>query len=102
LIFVSGHTGRTKEGTAVKGDVKAQTRQTFENINHVLEAPGATLKDVVKMTTFLTTREDYAAFNEVRREYFEDAFPASSTVIIRDLVGEGRGDRCTLRIPSLF
>lgn len=88
LIFSSGHTGRTREGVIVKGDIKAQAKQTFENIKSVLEAGGATLKDVIKITTFLTDRRDYAAYNEVRRQYFTDTLPASSTVIVKELVAE--------------
>ena len=73
----------------LQDNAKAQTKEVFEKIKHVLEAGGATFKDVVKVTAFLTNKEDYPAYNEVRKEYFADNFPASSTVIVKDLVVEG-------------
>lgn len=89
FIFVSGHGPRTKDGQIVRGDIKAQAKQIFENIKYVLESGGATLKDVVKMTTFLVNKEDYSAYNDIRREYFQSDFPASSTFVVKDLVVEG-------------
>jgi 2-iminobutanoate/2-iminopropanoate deaminase len=88
VIFVSGHAARTIQGDVVRGDIKTQTKQVFERIKHVLEAGGATLKDVVKITTYLKNRDDYAAFNEIRRQYFEDNFPASTTIVVKGLVEE--------------
>jgi len=88
LIFVSGHAARTKEGVIVKGDIKTQTRQIFENLKCVLEAGGATLKDVVKVTTFLKNMDDYSAYNEIRRQYFKNNFPASSTIAVKQLANE--------------
>lgn len=70
-------------------DIKTQTKQTFEKIKFVLDAGGATLKDIIKITTFLTHMDDYSAYNEIRRQYFEDNFPASSTVVVKDLVVKG-------------
>jgi 2-iminobutanoate/2-iminopropanoate deaminase len=88
LIFVSGHTARTKDGNLIKGDIKAQTKQIFENLKNVLEAGGATLTDVVKMTTFLKNMEDYSGYNEIRRQYFESNFPASSTFAVKQLADD--------------
>jgi 2-iminobutanoate/2-iminopropanoate deaminase len=89
FIFVSGHAAQTKDGPLLKGDIKAQTEQTLENIKHVLEAGGATLKDVVSMTTFLARMEDYRGFNEIRGQYFEADFPASTAVVVKDFVIKG-------------
>jgi len=86
LIFVSGQAPRTKDGEVARGDIRTQTRQVFENIEYVLQAAGATLKDIVKLTTFIRDADDYSGYNEVRRQYFEDGFPASSTVVVKDLV----------------
>jgi 2-iminobutanoate/2-iminopropanoate deaminase len=89
FIFVSGHVAQTKEGAILRGDIKAQTKQTFENIKHVLEAGGATLKDVVHMTVFLKDMKDYSGFNEIRKQYFDDTYPASSAFVVKDFVAEG-------------
>src|SRR4030042_6460907 len=51
LIFVSGQVAKDASAEVVgRGDIKAQTKQCLENLRHVLEAGGATLEDVVKLT----------------------------------------------------
>src|SRR4051812_49962546 len=69
LVFVSGCVATDASGAIVgKGDVGAQTRQAFANMSTVLAEAGATLKDVVKITTFLVPMERYAEFSAVRAE----------------------------------
>ena len=80
-IFVSGQIGHVdREGNKVEG-VEAQTRQTLENMKRVLEAAGASLSDVVKVTVFLVNVENFAKMNEVYRSYFSEDYPARATVI---------------------
>jgi len=87
LIYVSGNVGIDANGQIVgKGDVAAQTRQTFRNIEAILADAGATLKDVVKITTFLVPMDRYAEFAAVRSEVFGGQYPASSTVGVSALV----------------
>ena len=69
-----------------RDDVGAQTRQIFENIAAVLAEAGATLKDVVKITTFIVPMERYGEFSAVRAEVFEGQYPASATVGVASLV----------------
>jgi 2-iminobutanoate/2-iminopropanoate deaminase len=88
FIFVSGQAPRTKDGDVLKGDIKVQTKQVFENVKYILEAAGATLGDIVKMTAFLTDMNNYSGYNEIRRQYFEDNFPASSTIAVKQLANE--------------
>ena len=52
------------------GDAKAQTRQVIESIKAVVEAAGGTLDDVTYNAIFLKDLGDYAAMNEVYKEYF--------------------------------
>ena len=79
-----------KDGNLVKlNDIKAQTRQTFENIKKILSEVGATMDDVVKVTVFLKNTSDYQGMNEVRREYFPSNPPASSAVTISDFMLPG-------------
>lgn len=90
MIFVSGTVGMDKDGNLVKlNDIKAQTRQTFENIKKILSEVGATMDDVVKVTVFLKNTSDYQGMNEVRREYFPSNPPASSAVTISDFMLPG-------------
>jgi 2-iminobutanoate/2-iminopropanoate deaminase len=87
LIFVSGQVARNAAGEMVgRGDIRAQTRQTLENIKTVLETAGATMDDIVKVTVFVTDVSHFAAIHEVRAEYFARDYPASTLVEVKSLV----------------
>jgi 2-iminobutanoate/2-iminopropanoate deaminase len=84
-IFVSGQLARDSKGEVVgKGDMRAQIRQTGENIKAALAAAGATLADVVKTNTYVTDMEEFFKHTDVRAEYF-GALPTSTTVEVRKL-----------------
>ena len=76
-VYVSGILALDAAGRTVgAGDVRAQTRQVIESIKAVVEAAGGTLADVAFNQIFLADLADYAAMNEVYREYFGDNPPA--------------------------
>src|SRR5262245_59882166 len=84
-IFVSGQLARDARGEVVgKGDMRAQIRQTGENINAALAAAGATLNDIVKTNTYVTDIKEFLKHTDVRMEYF-GALPTSTTVEVRRL-----------------
>ena len=86
-IHVSGQIAIDREGDLVgPGDLRAQTRQVFENLKAILEANGATFGDAVKIGTYLTTLDDLAAMREVRSEYLTSEPPASTAVQVVALV----------------
>ncbi len=86
-IYVSGHVAQDAAGNVVGADdMTAQTRQVFANIEAVLAEAGATMGDVVKITTYLTDMSRYAEFSAVRAEVFPDAQMASATVSCPELV----------------
>jgi 2-iminobutanoate/2-iminopropanoate deaminase len=86
-IHVSGQIAIDREGKLVgPGDLRAQTRQVFENLRAILEAHGATFADVVKIGTYLTTLDDLAGMREVRSEYLTSEPPASTAVQVVALV----------------
>lgn len=86
-ISISGQIAIDREGNLVgAGDMRAQTRQVFENLNAILEAHGATFADVVKIGTYLTTLDDLAGMREVRGEYLTADPPASTSVQVVALV----------------
>jgi 2-iminobutanoate/2-iminopropanoate deaminase len=60
--------------------VREQTRQVLRNVQAVLQAAGSDLDHVLKTTCFLADINDFAAFNEVYREFFPTDPPARSTV----------------------
>ena len=86
-IHVSGQIAIDAEGNLVgPGDMRAQTRQVFENLKAILEANGATFADAVKIGTYLTTLDDLAGMREVRSEYLTSEPPASTAVQVVALV----------------
>ena len=87
FLFVSGQVAQDGDGNTVGvGDCEAQTRQVMTRIRTIVEAAGATMQDVVKITTFLVNLDDYPAFSRVRSETFPSSPPASSTVVVAALV----------------
>ena len=87
LIFTSGQVSEDAAGKLVGvGDVTAQARQCFKNIETVLAAAGAKMSDVVKINCFLTRAQDVPAYAGVRAEVFPVDGPASSTVIVTAMV----------------
>lgn len=77
VVYVSGILAMDSTGKTVGvGDAKAQTRQVIESIKAVVEAAGGTLDDVTYNAIFLKDLADYAAMNEVYKEYFGTNPPA--------------------------
>ncbi len=86
ILLISGTSSVDEYGRSVNvGDFRAQTWRTYQNITALLEAEGATWKDVVRTSCYLRDIErDYAAFNEIRTEFFNqqglDPLPASTGI----------------------
>ena len=81
LVFSAGQIGldpRTAE--LVPGGIEAQTRQVLTNLQAVLEAAGSSLERVLKTTVFLQDMNDFARMNAVYAEFFQENYPARSTV----------------------
>jgi aminoacrylate peracid reductase len=77
VVYVSGTLAIDKDGRTVGvGDVKAQTRFVLETVKSVVQAAGGSLADVAFNHIFLKDLKDYAAMNEVYREYFPSSPPA--------------------------
>ena len=67
-------------------DVREQTRAVLENIKDYLATEGATLADVVDVTSFLVNMNDFAGYNEVYAEFFSaQNGPARTTVAVHQL-----------------
>jgi enamine deaminase RidA (YjgF/YER057c/UK114 family) len=75
LVVVAGQVGIGPDGQAVPGDVVAQTKQALENVRAVVEAAGGTMRDVVRLQTFLTRADDIPGFMKARAEVFPGYFP---------------------------
>ena len=77
MLYVSGTLALDSAGKLVgAGDVRAQTRHVLETIKSVVAAAGGKMSDIAFNQIFLKDFSDYAAMNEVYREYFPDNPPA--------------------------
>jgi enamine deaminase RidA (YjgF/YER057c/UK114 family) len=88
-IWVAGQGGLSKDGRVIApGDIEAQTRQALRNVQEILGKAGATLADVVKVTTFITNRSArmVAKYDRVFGEFFPTACPTSTLVEVKSLV----------------
>jgi 2-iminobutanoate/2-iminopropanoate deaminase len=80
-IYISGQVAFDAKGQLVgKGDLAAQTRQVFANLDTALKAAGATFNDVVKTNYYMLDASQVQVIREVRSQYFTKALPASTLV----------------------
>ena len=86
LLYISGQVAWDTNGNIVgKGDVRTQARQVFQNLRQVLQAAGGDLKDLMKITTYITKIEDFPAVAEARSEVFQGELPASTLIVVKSL-----------------
>jgi 2-iminobutanoate/2-iminopropanoate deaminase len=80
-IFLSGQGGfDPNTGKVVSDDLAEQTEQTFNNIETVLEAAGASLDDVISCLVHLVDLADFPVFNAVYKQKFTGVKPVRTTV----------------------
>ena len=89
FLFLSGVLPMNAQGQLQGGDIQAQTRAVIERIATTLGETGAALGDVVRVTVWLSSWDDFAAFNEEYRRHFGAALPARSTVLAQLYGGAG-------------
>jgi len=86
LLFVSGQAAIDRDGQLVGvGDFDAQAEQAFKNLEQVLEAGGSSLRDVAKVTIFLTDMSNFAKIVELRGKWFSEPYPADSIIQVTAL-----------------
>ncbi|MBU4445074.1 RidA family protein [bacterium] len=86
FVFTSGQIPINPEtGKIIATDIKSQVRQDLLNLAAVLEAAGANLKNVVKLTVFMVDLSDFFKLNEVFMEFFSEKQPARSAVQVSRL-----------------
>lgn len=87
VLYVAGqHAGAPGGGVLGDGSMQSQARETLLKIKALVEAAGGTLRDVVKLTVFVTDIGERMAVSAARREFFAEPFPASTLVEIKALV----------------
>lgn len=84
-------------GELVAGTIDEQARRVLDNLRAVLRAAGLDARHVVKTTIFLTDLADFGPVNEVYASYFEEPFPARSTV---QVAGLPRGARIEIELVA--
>ncbi|GAB1515943.1 RidA family protein [Actinophytocola sp. KF-1] len=83
ILQVAGQVAFDPSTNEIVGDtVTEQTRQVMQNVRRVLEAGGATLDDVVMCRVYLTDTAHFGEMNDAYREFFEESFPARTTVYV--------------------
>lgn len=95
FLFISGTSSRKPdnsfEGVEVDEmgttqlDIKAQTKAVIENIRDILATEGAVLEDIVEITSFLVSMNDFKGYNEVYNSYFNYEGPTRTTVAVHQL-----------------
>ncbi len=80
FVFISGQGPVNPETGIAPNAFTDQVRQTFKNVQTILEAAGAGLEDVVKVNAYVTDLTRFAEFNEVYKEFFQQDPPARTTV----------------------
>ena len=85
FLFVSGQLGVTPSGEFAGADVKSQAQRSLQNLRAILSEAGLSFENVVKTTIFLADIADFAAVNEIYAEFFNEPYPARSTVAVKTL-----------------
>jgi 2-aminomuconate deaminase len=95
LVFVSGTSSRRADDTIAGAevdamgttslDIRVQTRAVLENIRDLLAEVGAGLADLVSVTTYLVSMNDFGGYNEVYGDFFDEDGPARTTVAVHQL-----------------
>jgi 2-iminobutanoate/2-iminopropanoate deaminase len=81
FVFVTGTGPSDPVSGAIVGDtIEQQTERTIDNISAILEADGASLKDVVKVTVHLSDTSLFARYNAVYARRFSQPYPVRTTV----------------------
>jgi 2-iminobutanoate/2-iminopropanoate deaminase len=89
VLYLSGLTARDGRGEIVGvGDAAAQARQILESMKRILAEAGATLGDVVKITTYMRDVSEWPQVQALFQEYWGDPWPASTLVEISRLFDE--------------
>lgn len=100
-IYVSGQVGRDAKMQLVEGR-EAQTVQAFENLKKVLEAAGASLSDVVDLTTFHTDMRDLPLFLQIRDRYLTTHPMPAWTAIGAHMLGGTAGDIVEIKAVAVL
>jgi 2-iminobutanoate/2-iminopropanoate deaminase len=86
VIHVSGQVGNDASGKVTARNFDDEAKLCLANVAKILESCGAGLKDVVRITAYMTDLADYAAYAKARAAAFGENKPASATVQVAGLM----------------
>jgi 2-aminomuconate deaminase len=95
FVYVSGTSARRPDNSIAGAsadelgttalDIREQTRAVIENLRAILHEAGAELTDLIEVTTYLVSMNDFGGYNEVWAEYFDETGPTRTTVAVHQL-----------------
>ena len=95
FVFVSGTSSRRADNSiagasadefgTVSLDIRMQTRAVIENVRELLASVGTGLGDLVQVTTYLVSMNDFGGYNEAWAEFFDETGPTRTTVAVHQL-----------------
>ena len=85
LIFVSGQIGIDPATNTLKQGIDEQTAQIFENLKIILNNNNSDLDHIIKTTIFITDMKQFESINKIYGSYFNNHFPARSTIEVVSL-----------------
>lgn len=88
-VYISGRMGTDTSGAVVPGGLAAQAEAALNQVIAGVEEAGGTAANVVKLTAYLTSLEEYETYNEVRGKAFGMTLPASTAIGVADLIIPG-------------
>jgi enamine deaminase RidA (YjgF/YER057c/UK114 family) len=99
LVFVGGQNGVDIEGRVVGQDIASQSAQAYKNVIAALEAAGASIHDVFKMTIYIAQGQSIQdAYSAVMRIQPPNVPPPTVTVLV--VAGLGRPE-CLIEIEAV-
>lgn len=88
FIVTSGYLGTHPDGSGVvKGGFDAEVRQALTNIQHVLEAAGCSMSDVIRVNVSLTDVNRFSDMDRIYKEFFSAPYPTRNTIGVKELWG---------------
>ncbi len=86
IVHLKGQVALDRDGRVVgANDMRAQVRQTLENIRTALASVGGEMADIVSLTQYATDIEQFMLAGDVRKEFFAEPFPVTTTIQIARL-----------------
>lgn len=85
MIYTSGQISIDNSGNVTSSDIESQTRTVLTNIQSLLNENNSGLGEVLKVTIYLKSMDEFAAMNKVYAEFFGTSLPARSTIEVSRL-----------------